>query len=254
MNRATLAMAALALAASAGEARRPPATYSRADLAGLTTAELAQRLLGPDVTAVALSHVVEPPSRPGEPLTIISFVLSPRPIGDDICGKDQASVYFAPIGKRRAPRPPDAPTRIFERGQSTRIALAPFCRMAPGQLFARPITGMPLEKSVDLLRSLNAARAAAAAPGPLPFRLSCSDSRSRKGDMCGGDPRSALASLPLTQAFRIERSEDIEGAFQVRIGDPASDDEDLPFWKIDLIATGTDLAEIRMVWDVRTLI
>jgi hypothetical protein len=254
MSRAMLVMGVVAaLVASPAHARRPSATYTRAAVAGLTTAELAQRLLGPQAASAALSHVVDPPSRPGEQLTVILFTFSPRPIGDDICAKDEASVYFVPIVKRGAPRPPDAPTRIFERGQLTRIALAPGCRMAPGQHFARPIFGMPLEKSIDLLRSLNAARAAAAAPGPLSFRLSCRDHQSRQA-MCGGDPRAALASLPLAQAFRIERSDDIAGAFQVRIGDPASSDEDLPFWKIDLVAIGTDRAEIRMVWDVRTLI
>jgi hypothetical protein len=245
----------VAVASSASEARRPPPdTYTRAALADLGTAELAQRLLGPEAAAAALSHIVEPPSRPGQHLTVIRFALSPRPIGDDICGKDQASVNFAPIGKRRAPKPPDAPVRIVERGLWTRIALAPGCRTATGQHFAMPIVGMPLEKSIEVLRSLNAARAAAAAPGTLPYRLSCLDSRSRKGDMCGTDPRATLASLPLGQAFHVNRSRNVEGAFSVMIGDPAGYEEDVPFWEIQLIAIGTEQAEIRMYWNVRTLI
>ena len=113
---------------------------------------------------------------------------------------------------------------------------------------------MPDEKAIELLRTLNAARAAAAAPGPLRFRLSCQDQQGDEVDMCGADPRAALASLSLTQAFDIRRSDDVAGAFTVVIGDPKGYDEDVPFWEIDIIRPGTPETEVRMAWKTRTLI
>ncbi len=253
MMRAVLVVAALA--ASAGEARRrPPATYTRAALAGLTTAELAQRLFGPEVAAVATGHVVDPPAVPGGPLEAVSFDVPPRPIGPDLCRQDRPSAYFNPIARKRVVPPGDAPSRISFTSRHERLAVAPNCRMVPGQRFAKPIIGLPLEKSVAVLRSLNAARSAAAGPGPLPFKLTCVDSRSRKGSKCGNDPRAALASLPLFEAFRIDRRRYQDDVHIVNIGDPAGVDEDLPYWEVELRAMGSKQAEIRMAWTVRTLI
>jgi hypothetical protein len=255
MKHAMLALAAIAaLAGSAGEAKRPRAVYTRAALSGLTTAELARLLFGPALAAGATGHVIEPPDKPGGPLTGIHFNVPLRPVGRDLCARERPTARFTPITRKGVAPPGDAPSRIVYTTIDTRLAVAPDCRTLPGQRFMVPIPGLPDEKSVEILRSLVAAQAAAAAPGPLPFKLSCHDHRSRAGDKCGSDPRALLASLPLTDAFRIDRSDyGHAGAFIVWIGDPAGVDEDMPFWQIELNAMGTGQAEVEIAWTVRTL-
>jgi|GEM_PF-2731644 len=253
--RAMLGLAALAaLAGSAAEAKRPSVTYTRAAVAGLTTAELAQRLFGPALAAIATGHVVEPPAHPGGPLTRIRFDMPLRPIGHDLCARHRPEANFYPIRRKGVVPAGDAPSRITDSAIDTRLTIAPDCRTLPGQHFVVPIPGLSFEKSVEILRGLIAVRAAAAAAWPLPFKLTCHDHRSRVGDKCGSDPRAVLASMPLIEAFLIDRSDyGHVGAFIVQIGDPAGLDDDVPFWEIELHALSTGQAEVRMSWTVRTL-
>jgi hypothetical protein len=115
-----------------------------------------------------------------------------------------------------------------------------------------PLLSLPFEKSAEILRSLVAVQAAATVPGPLPFKLTCHDDRSRVGDRCGSDPRGVLASIPLAEVFRIDRSH-FPATFVFQIGDPTGYDDDMPFWEIELKEMGTRQAEVRMAWTVRTL-
>jgi hypothetical protein len=251
MKRSIPAMAAFAaLAASAGEAKRPSFTYNRAAVAGLTTVELAQRLFGPGLASAATGHVVEPPDSPGGPLTMIRFDVPLRPIGGDLCARDRPKAAFTPIARKGVVPAGDSPSRIAYVAVDTRLAVAPACRMLPGQRFVVPLAGLPFDKSVEVFRSLIAARATAASAAPLPFKLACDDSFSRADDKCGSDPRAVLASLPLNEAFIMDRADEAE-TFIFQVGDPSGYNNGQPFWEVELKAMGKAEAAVRMAWTPR---
>ena len=254
---ALLLASALSACAARPEAEPPAAVpapkylLTRAEVANLSTAELAQRLLPPEVAATIVSHHVLPPYSPGEALRWIRFDPAPSPLGADICKRVSHQVAFTPSreGDPLARRP-DAPSFVAWTVDVTMIALAPDCRTAEGQRFASVYSSPTPEEAVEALRSADAARAAAAATGPLPFRLVCWGGHDEK---CGSDPRATLASLPLDKAFAVDRSSSVEGAMSVRIGDPEGVERDDPFWTIILKDIGTKEAEIVMVWGPRIL-
>jgi hypothetical protein len=259
MKAMLAALPALALAACATPtkpadsrpAAAPTVLLTRAEVASYSTAELARRLLPPEIAATVVSHYVLPPYSPGEALRWIRFELAPRPLAADICGRVGHIVSFLPSreGDPMARRP-DAPSYAAWTLDDTMIALAPDCRTGEGQHFASIRSTLPIEMAIEALRSAETSRAAAAAPGPLPFRLTCWGGYD---DKCGSDPRATLAALPLAQAFAIERSRHLPGAFIIQIGNPEGVERDDPFWEIRFKQMGTKQAEVVMSWGPRTL-
>jgi hypothetical protein len=250
---------ALALAACATRpvpvdtrpAAEPAFTLTRAEVASSSTAQLAQRLLAPEVAAAIVGHYVLPPYSPGEALRWIRFDPAPTFLATDICGRVSHVVSFSPSreGDPLARRP-DAPSYAAWTVEVTMIALAPDCQAAGARQFASIYSNLTLEKAIEVLRTAEAARAAAAAPGPLPFRLTCWGGYDEK---CGSDPRATLATLPMARAFAVDRSRRVENAFTVRFGDPEGVERDDPFWEVSLKDMGTLQAEVVMAWGPRTL-
>jgi hypothetical protein len=229
----------------------PTVLLTRAEVANLSTDELARRLLPPEVAATIVGHYVLPPYSPGEALRWIRFDPAPSLLGADICKRVSHSVAFSPSreGDPMARRP-DAPSFVAWTVDVPMIALASDCETLEGRHFASVYSNLPIETAVGALRSAEAARAAAAGPGPLPFRLVCWGGHDEK---CGSDPRATLASLPLDQAFAVDRSRGLEKSMSVRIGDPEGVERDDPFWTIILKDMGTKEAEIVLLWQSRTL-
>lgn len=254
---ALLLFAALAACAARPEpagtkpASAPTVLLTRAEVASFSTAELARRLLPAEVAASVVSHYVLPPYQPGEALRWIRFDLAPAPLAAGICGRVGHLVSFVPSreGDPQASRA-DAPSYPAWTLPVTMIALAPDCRTAEGRNFASTYGGLSLEQAIAILRSLEDARAAAAAPGPLPFKLICWGGHD---DKCGSDPRATLAALPIAQAFAIDRSRRFDRDFVVRIGDPEGVERDDPFWEVSFSQMGRKQAEVILSWGPRTL-
>jgi hypothetical protein len=230
----------------------PALSFTRAEVAKASTADLAKLLLRPEVAAAIVGHEVEAPVYPADPLRVIRFKLAPIPVGGDICRQDSHDVYFTPtLAEDRLARWPDTPTRAAWTSLVTRITLAPDCRLVDGQRFASFSSILSLDQAIGVLRSLVAARAAAAAPGPLPFTLTCSSNE--REDRCGGDARAALASLPIVEGFGIGGSAYRKGVYVVRLGNPDGIDRDEPYWEVELRHMGSKEAAIEMAWTPRTL-
>ena len=266
--RAALALPLVLLSACAavGPVPRPAPysglTYTRASIATQSTAALAAQLFGPAEAPTVERHWISEPAYGGDPLDGGHFQTRPRPLGEDMCGRDNLYAVMTKADPRdRSGDPPVRPDHVL---RSTAIALAPDCAMLPGRRFARigfRHVGLPgagprlgLADGIAILRWLAFARAAAGGSGPLPFRLRCATSGERlshPSGLCPNDVRALLASLPIHQAITIDRAPFITntlcGPPDPETGDSieiATDDRANYVWEIRLRAMGTDQAEI----------
>jgi hypothetical protein len=264
MKAGQLAMVALlAACATPPPAYRGP-TYTRATLAGRSTAELAATFLPGVVPADIESHEIGDPIWSGGSLVHILFRGRPHLLADDICGRDTYIVAFYPLAPdTEATRSRDMPARPDRPYHRIRIAVAANCALPPGERYFALVgtrfagQGIPLtlEEGITILRQLVAARAAAAGSGPLPFRLRCStegDGLNRASYFCPPDVRALLAGLGVERAITIDRApfatQILCGAARPETGDSieVTDAGDHPqwVWEVRLHDMGTDRAEI----------
>lgn len=237
-----LALLVFGLAATAN-AQLPPG-YTRAAVENVSTAVLAERLLGQLAARSIERHEVVRPYFTGSALGSIRFYARQRPIGHDVCAREVQTVFFETIAasdwNARTPPINDPPTRVERVERRDEITLAPDCRMIDGQRFAHVQPGASAEQGLATLRALARVRDAARADGPLPFHLACMDAHQRNA--CRGDGRAALAALPLHQAFLIDRYR-ATGGGQVAIGVPGG-----LYWDIHITALGETYASVTMSW------
>lgn len=146
----------------------------------------------------------------------------------------------------------DVPVKAGLTSRFAEYALAPGCASLPGRQFAQWETyRQPETEALAILRALAQVQRAAAAPGPLPFRLVCDREISTGDGECATDPRQTLVALPLHQAATVERhprpdncslgSRDIGDA--VEIGDRDKG----PVWDVRLRQLGTPEAEVALI-------
>ena len=237
-------------------------TYTRASIAGLTTAALAARLLDPAEAATVEGHWLNEPAYGGDPLSGVHFDGRPRPLAEDICGRDAIFAVMRPVDPRdRSLDPPVRPDHVV---RWTRIALVHDCEALPNRRFAwvgfRHATEGPrldTEGGIAILRWLAFARAAAAGTEPLPFRLRCNPDDSHERFECPTDVRAVLAGLPLHQAISIDRGPFAQNTLcgppqgagdSVEILLPAEFERSRHLWEVRLNDMGTDRAEVVLSW------
>jgi hypothetical protein len=257
----------LAACAPAGPPSAPPfagPTYTRASIAAVPTSALAAQLLAPAEAAMVEGHWISEPAYGGDPLDGARFQTRPRPLAEDICGRDEVYVVMVKTDHRdRSADPPVRPERLI---RWTNLALSRNCAALPGLRFARigyrhvdrPGAGprLAVADGIAILRWLAFARAAAAGVGPLPFRLRCDTSgapHSRPSGFCPADIRALLAGLPAHQAITIDRApfrtNTLCGPPDPETGDSieiASGDPRNYVWEVRLRGMGTDQAEITL--------
>ena len=237
-------------------------TYTRASIASMPTAELAAQLLDPVEAATIERHWISEPAFGGDPLDGAHFQARPRPLAEDICGRD--NVYAVMVKADPRDRSVDPPVRPDHVLRWTYIALAHDCETLPGRRFARigfrhvdlPGAGprLTVADGMAILRWLAFARAAAAGAGPLPFRLRCDTSGERfshPSGFCPADARALLATLPIHRAITVDRApfstNTLCGPPTPATGDSieiAADDRSAYVWEVRLHGMGTDQAEI----------
>lgn len=258
----------LLLAACATGAPPAPAqpyagpTYTRASIAAIPTAVLAAQLLDPAEAATIERHWIGEPAYGGDPLDGVHFQTRPRPLAEDICGRDNVYATMVPADPRI--RAADRPVRPYQVVRWTYISPARNCEALPGRRFARigfrhvdlprAAPRLTVADGIAILRWLAFARAAAAGTGPMPFRLRCDTSGSRlsyPSGFCPADARALLAGLPVHQAIAIDRSpfaaNTLCGAPDTEPGDAieiATGDPHGCVWEVRLQAMGTAQAEI----------
>ncbi|MEA3013086.1 MAG: hypothetical protein QOD42_1631 [Sphingomonadales bacterium] len=245
---ALLALAVMHVAGAAGAAPGP--TYTRASVAPLSTAELAALLLDPADAATVERHWIGEAFTPSDYLQDIHFVARARPLGPDICGRDTLHVSLTLADPADWRGRIDPAVRAGPAVRETRIALAPGCADLPGRRFAsigrrHAGTGARLnhEDGIRILRALAAARAAAARPGPLPFRLRCGVDGEWGARECPADLRALLAGLPLHRVLSIDRPPFVARALCGPIPPMTGD-------SVEIDAEGEAVAD-GSVWEVR---
>ena len=236
--------------------------HTRASIAGLSTAALAAQLLEPAEAATVEGHWIGEPAYGGDPLDGVHFDGRPRPLGEDICGRDSIYAVMRRVDPRdRRVDPPVRPDHVV---RWTRIALVHDCETLPNRRFAwvgfRHAGDGPrldTEGGIAILRRLAFARAAAAGTGPLPFRLRCNPNDSLDRFECPADVRALLAALPLHQAISIDRGPFAQNTLcgppqgagdSVEILLPAEFERSRHLWEVRLNEMGTDRAEIVLSW------
>jgi hypothetical protein len=239
MSACLLLAAAMACIPSAGAGKEGLLSYETAS--AMRAQELAHRLLPPERAARVERAEVQQDAR-SDALSHIKLFHRPGPLGDRFCGQAADFVSFdAPEGSLAAAAGERAPMQAGEPREVLLIALAPGCRMAAGQAFAYLNPGVEPAAGQRVLEDLAAAKDAAAGPGPLPFSLRCEDTLGQ--GKCPGDGRSALAALPLEQAWLVSGGDGDPPSPRVTIGWRGS-----LYWDVAVRDFGTDKAEFSMVW------
>lgn len=258
MKRALVASLFLFAGCATSDSHREAAPlFTRTALTSWTTSDLARHFLEPADAATVESHRIQEDTYlvTRDKSWEIWFDAPDRAVGPDICLRTTFRVDFFPI-KRTAGNAgmDEIPARAQPPIRLSAFALAPACADLPGRRFAVVLrssqNAISDSEAIAILRTLAAARAAAAGTGPLPFRLSC-DNRSRRNFECPADLRSVLAALPLHQAFTIERNPfpnncDTSAREQgdaVEIGGPHDND----IWDARLRDMGTAQAEVILI-------
>jgi hypothetical protein len=253
-----LALTLLSLAAAC--ASRPPAEtrplYTKVGLASVSTAELAARFLPPADAATIERHWIEEAEYLARDRSwTIRFRARLNPVGEDICERVTYALTLFPTKRAKGDERKEMPAWADKPYRFSAFALDPGCADIPGRRFAIDAGAgdnrLEDSESMKILRSLAFVRAAAAAPEPLPFRLSCTNWASHYGFECPTDLRGALASLSLHRAMTVERdpfpnncdTSERDPADAVEIGGP----DDQLVWDVRLRRLGTDQAEVEMI-------
>ncbi|MGZ8337220.1 MAG: hypothetical protein ACXWU1_11210 [Allosphingosinicella sp.] len=240
------AFAAISLLAAANASSRPIPDYSLETISREPTAQLAQQLLGREAAVDVESHEVIDGGLVHF-LAGVRFFHRPRPLAADICGRRVHYVSFAAAG----PAAPDSspPQRVSAPGsvrESLEIALAPQCRLAPGQRFSVLNAGVSQETAVDALRAGAALSSAARGPDAVMFSVTCRDELGQAA--CGIDGRETLAAVPIDRAWLIEPDPNVAGWVRVVVGEPGQ-----VYWELRFPGGTTAPAELVMTRKVPAL-
>ncbi|HWT13096.1 MAG TPA: hypothetical protein VN231_10120 [Allosphingosinicella sp.] len=202
---------------------------------------LAERLVGSGQAAdVERSEVRWDRMLPGR--AELRLFHRPVPLAGDMCSQRVhyiSLVLLDPTNATSLPRDRQ-PLRAERIRDNETIALAPNCRTVPGQSFVYLNPGVERDLVIQGLRNLAAARAAAAARGRLPFRLSCRDEAADRRDACGAGARRTLADLPTEQAWLMNGNAD---GVDITIGQPGELQ-----WRVSIAGFGTDRARVSLTW------
>jgi hypothetical protein len=129
---------------------------------------------------------------------------------------------------------------------STQVALAAGCALREGGMFANLDTWRDFDGSVAALHRLAALRAAAAAPGDLPFQLSCRTFK--EPSACAQSARSVLAGLPLNKVFSVGR--DYDGV-RWRAGVVPDAGPGKPYWNVVWSEDGGERpTAVSLSWEI----
>jgi hypothetical protein len=181
----------------------PASELIGASAANLTTAELARRLLPPDLANRMVSHELGEPTFPGGPIRNVNFYTPPVPLGQDLCRRESYYVKVEPVGgATRENSTRDVPVEAKEiSSPHVQLAAAPHCRLKDG-FFAWVWPQRHLSGATAALRRLAWLRKEAGRSGSLPVLVTCATETPE--DACRQGARAVLASLPLHKVFLIE--------------------------------------------------
>ena len=172
----------------------------------------------------------------------LRFFHRPVPFAGDMCSQRTHYLLLLvddPIAASSLPRDRQ-PLRVTHIHDAETIALAPDCRIVPGQSFVHLNPGVERTAVMQGLRNLAAARTAAVARGRLPFRLSCRDEAPDPRDACRGGARGTLAALPTERAWMMNGD---ANRVEITIGEPGQLQ-----WRVEIAGFGTDEARVSMTW------
>ena len=196
-----------------------------------TTAQLAAKLLPPEVAREAVSHRVAPPIFAGQPPFSVVFYTAAKPLSDGFC---QRRTYYVAS-------PAETPNVL--RGDQIRIG---GCPAGPDPLLASVQPGTSTEKAKQSLTWLQWAQGVARGRRPLPFELECTSPL--KPDPCAEGARATLARLPLQGTFIVGKMPVYQGGawqFAITPTRPPS-----TYWDVQVKTDASQKTHVRMTWDV----
>ena len=200
---------------------------------------LAERLIGRDEAAdVERSEIRWDRMLPGG--AYLELFHRPIPFEDDMCARRVHTLLLM----ARPPAPGSsldrAPLTIEHVDDDVGLALAPGCRTVAGQSFVVANQGLERAAFVQGLRDLSAARAAAAEPSRLPFRLTCNDAVRDHRNACRAGARRTLAALPIERAWQMESD---SASVEIFVGGPGEQQ-----WGVRISGFGTHEARVSLRW------
>jgi hypothetical protein len=215
----TLLLGAFLLVANGAGAQPVPI---EAPWKSATTAELAAKLLPPEVAREVVTHNLGRPIFAGQPSPSVTFFGAPR-VSDGFCERSTYYVSGLPT--------PDRVQPLVE------LRLGP-CPRDTGAIFAHLNPGASTAAAKQALRSLDWAARLARSDAPLSFELSCESEL--LPDPCGKGARAVLASLPLDKTYMVAN-----GNIVITPTGPGQ-----MLWDVRVTPVPKGIRSIQMIWKV----
>lgn len=240
-----MTVAAILLALQAGTMARPDGMLTAERLRAMPTAVIARRFLGGERAADAERAEVQSDLL-AEPEHVFLYHRV-RPMGPDICVRPVHHVRLnrtmAAATREERDRVPLAVEGIDE---GVMITVAPACRFTPRHSFAHINDPVTVDEAAEALRTVAAARRAAAGRRALSIRLTCrqqdeDDHGGLRWRRCRGGARPALATLEVGRPWRVERNFETDN-----LSVALHSDSDLTYWEVELSGSGTGRARLAM--------
>ena len=213
----------------------------------LATAELARRLLPPDLAARIVAH--EEDNLIGlvdVPLWGIRFFARPRPLPGGRCRRGGYYVSLAPAaGGSGAPGAwRDLPLTVRQVTETVQIALAPNCVIRAGGSFAWVQRPSQLEGAMAALRWVSEvshlARRTLLPPGFATCRSEVNP------EVCARGGQAVLATLPLEATWIIEPMlHHAPAGWRLAVMPPGPGQ---PYWDVRVDSTAPDAPRLVMTW------
>jgi hypothetical protein len=231
-------LASLALAVAVAMPSAEPRTYSQSAIPETSTDVLAAQMLGTDRARDVIRFETERDSHLGR-LFAVRFFHAPRPINADFCGQPISHVSLS-----AEPTEPEAPSdrhpvSVGGIADGLQIALAPGCRLRPGQRFTIINPQIDPAAAMAALRDFAAAVDQARTNGRLPFEIECGSAWGECG-ASAADARRALAALSPDQAWLVTTTPD--GELSLTVANPPG----RVYWDVRTSGFGTPSARLAM--------
>ncbi|HYJ52046.1 MAG TPA: hypothetical protein VEW04_02650 [Allosphingosinicella sp.] len=194
-------MLAIAVALSVAPIQALPSSMPASQLEGMAPLQLARLLLPAGAAAQVIDGTISRGRSPS-PVFVVHLWQRPEPVGPMLCRRRTHSTYFMTSGPGGyVDSDPDVsaqPVMSSDGFASTYPDRATPERCGRVTAFATGRSDGP-EETMAAVNLLTAAMAAAAGRSPLRFELQC-----RAEDGSCGNPRAAMAALPLDAMFGVD--------------------------------------------------
>ncbi|MFT3669262.1 MAG: hypothetical protein QM795_11950 [Pseudoxanthomonas sp.] len=235
-------MLGIALPTAASDAR-----LTSGELARAPTVELADRVLGRDLAAEAVTHLLEDRPRildsDRHAHGAIRFFMRPVEVAQGVCRRD---TWYVPL----------KPTPHFDgdgylagdaMGPTPQLAIADDCASAPDLAFGWYPSRRPIGDAVDVLTRVRAFQQRLRQGEALPFEVECSSTLPGT-DPCEPGAAEVLRSLPLDRLLSVEFDRAIASGtlgWTLSIG---PDGRGRPFFRLMLPERGQEMRVLRLIW------